>query len=285
MLSAIIVTLNPNSSDLRLLLHLLAPQVDLIFIIDNGSSGPIEFAARHGIELVRLNRNEGIAAAHNTGIRLALQRGTRFVLLLDQDSFPAPDMVRGLIVAHKELTVSGMRVAAVGPNYFETITKRFRHQRPLSEYIHEAMINSSGSLFSVSALREVGLMAEEFFIDHIDTEWCMRARAKGWSVFTAANARMDHTLGSGAINIFCRTYGFTSPGRYYYIFRNSVRLCAGNIAPFMWKLNRARILVQMLILAFLGAYPWPRLTIVRMMLLGILHGLVGRMGQGPDVRC
>jgi len=42
------------------------------------------------------------------------------------------------------------------------------------------MLIASGCLIPADVLRDVGLMDDALFIDHVDTDWCMRARARGY---------------------------------------------------------------------------------------------------------
>jgi len=94
--------------------------VDELLIVDNGSSAAAVEALRAqaqalGCALLALGTNLGIAAAQNRGIAWARERGASHVLLLDQDSVPASDMVARLLQALEGATRAGQRVAAVGP--------------------------------------------------------------------------------------------------------------------------------------------------------------------------
>ena len=83
---------------------------------------------------------------------------------------------------------------------------------------------SSGSLLPLSALANIGLMDESLFIDHVDTEWCFRAKAHGFQLFGVCDAVMTHALGERRKEIWFlrqRVVPFHKPFRYYYMFRNS----------------------------------------------------------------
>jgi len=68
----------------------------------------------------------------------------------------------------------------------------------------------------------VGLMDEDLFIDHVDSEWCFRAKAKGFQLFGVGGAAMTHALGERRKEIWFlrrRIVTLHKPFRYYYIFR------------------------------------------------------------------
>ena len=71
---------------------------------------------------MRLKENTGIARAINIGLQDALAEGADFVLLSDQDSLPANDMVENLCRAYAELTDQGVKVGAVGPTFTDLNT-------------------------------------------------------------------------------------------------------------------------------------------------------------------
>jgi len=116
---SIVVTYQPDLDVLESLLSSLLAQVKSVVIVDNGSKtdGLTEltdnFSGR--AELIRFHRNYGIAKAQNKGIDFARGRGAEFVLLMDQDSIPAPDMVIKLVDAANALPYA----ASLGPRYLD----------------------------------------------------------------------------------------------------------------------------------------------------------------------
>lgn len=105
---AVIVTYCPDESALRRLLVNLAPQIDFGVIVDNGSTNSPQISGLAGefnIDLIECGMNLGIAAAQNRGIVYLLNRGADFVLLSDQDSVPAPNMVAQLLATF-QMTMS-----------------------------------------------------------------------------------------------------------------------------------------------------------------------------------
>ena len=123
-------------------------------------------------------------------------------------------------------------------------------------------------------LDTVGNMDESLFIDHVDTEWCFRARAKGFRLFGVCGAVMTHALGNRRSRVWFlrwRTVSHHSPFRYYYIFRNSVRLQRRAYMPLQWKI--ADFFRCLRSVVFFGVFADERLACLRMMGRGLRDGL------------
>lgn len=246
------------------------------------------------IELAEQARNLGLGAAHNIGIAYAQQRDYTHVLLLDQDSMPLEDMVPGLLRAHKQKS-EGDKVSAVGATYLnadngsESFFVRFgrlkfqRHycaERDSHGCVEADFLISSGSLIALDTFSEVGLMDEDLFIDHVDTEWFLRAGSMGFKAYGVCNAMMQHGLGEQTHRVSLggrqRNVPQHKSFRYYYIFRNSVLLYQRSYASGVWKWNDAQRL-GMIMLMF-GVFKAPRVKNLRAMLKGLKDGLRGVTG-------
>jgi rhamnosyltransferase len=300
---AIVVTFNPERDVLQREFALLAPQVDKIWLVDNASSqslaawvSGLPWAGK--LELVQMPANLGLGAAQNGGIQRARAAGASHVLILDQDSEPMPDMVERLLAACDRLQSAGVLVAAVAPVYAESATapasgfvrlgwRDYKKQTvlPGQEVVEADFVISSGSLVPVSVLDDIGLMDESLFIDHVDTEWCLRAKSKGYKLFGVPAARMVHTLGDRRTRIWFlrwRNVPYHSPFRYYYILRNGTLLMRRSYIPLKWKTAELyRSLRMIMFYGFLGSESFPRL---RMMTLGLADGFRGISGVMPTVR-
>jgi rhamnosyltransferase len=297
---AIVVTFNPERDVLRREFALLAPQVDKIWLVDNASAQSLTAWVRGlpwvgKLELVQLSANLGLGAAQNAGIQLARAAGACHVLILDQDSEPMPDMVDRLLAASGRLQSAGVRVAAVAPVYADSATGPvsgfvrlgwldFKKQTALpgQDVVEADFVISSGSLVSVRVLDDIGPMDESLFIDHVDTEWCMRAQSKGYRLFGVPGARMVHTLGDKRTRIWFlrwRNVPYHSPFRYYYIIRNGLLLQRRPYIPLKWKTAVLYRAVRMLF--FYGLFGEDSSVRLRAMLKGIADGLRGVSGCQP----
>jgi rhamnosyltransferase len=120
-------------------------------------------------------------------------------------------------------------------------------------------------------------MLEDLFIDYVDIEWALRAKHNGFQSFGVANAFMSHSLGDAPIFFLGKPYPARSPLRHYYMFRNGVWLYRQSYLPLNWKIVDAWSLT--LKFFFYCLFASPRITHLRMMLRGVVHGLTGRMGR------
>jgi rhamnosyltransferase len=125
-------------------------------------------------------------------------------------------------------------------------------------------------------------MRASWFIDHVDSEWCLRMRAQGWLLLGVSEAVLKHRLGDKVTRLWLlrwRQVAHHSPLRDYYMFRNSVLLAREPYVPLRWKLYFLSRLVQFA--GFFLPFAPERGQRLRMMATGILHGLQGRTGPHP----
>lgn len=290
---AVIVIYRANAGSLEALVQRLRGCVAHVVVVDNGSPGidPGRLTSLHASLQYRvLAANVGIAAAQNSGIVAAAAAGAEYVLFLDQDSKPEEEMVARLLQAIEVLSEGGTRVGCVGPQL------RLPGSRELSLFpkagwgglvaasctrnvraIECDYLISSGTLVPTAVFDEVGNLEEALFIDKVDTEWCYRARSKGFRIFGVCGAVLEHDLGLERHRIWLGRWRHVprhSPLRYYYIFRNTVLLSRRTYVPVSWSLFQYAWLV-VLFLAFGGR---------AMMLKGLKHGFRGVAGQLANQR-
>jgi rhamnosyltransferase len=301
--SAIVVTFNPNPAALAEIFSALRTQVDCVVIVDNGSAADIvsevaKLAARYACTLEPLDANFGIAAAQNRGVAVAMREGgavpadRHFLLFLDHDSTPASDMVERLLATDQRARAKGVRVGGVGPLIVDKRTGtagRFVRARKwwvgreacksgCAELEVDFLI-SSGTLCRFDAFRDIGEMNEGLFIDHVDTDWCLRAVALDYRLFGACDARLVHSLGDDVVEIWAgrwREVFVHSPLRDYYMCRNTVLILRDLNMSAAWRI----FLVTRLIgsICFFGLAVAPRGARLSCMVRGIVDGFAKRVG-------
>lgn len=300
--SAVVVTYQPELEILDQLLNGLDAQVESIIVVDNGSKVDLltwnNQRQRNKVEVLLMSENWGIAAAHNAGIKWAQDRGADFVLLMDQDSIPAPDMVQRLAFAllNAEKKFDSPAIAA-GPICVDSrngnksffVTERngmparwwpgssfppFNVVREVSSLI------SSGTLINLELIKNVGGMRSNYFIDHVDTEWCFRAKTKGYILLGVPDALMKHTLGDKVRSIWFfgwRHVAYHSPLRDYYMFRNTLLMIRDVKMSFMWRLHLTMRLIKFF--SYFLIFTPKRANRLYSMTLGFCHGLLGISGK------
>ena len=292
---AVIVSFRPDLPRLQKLVESVMAQADRVLIVDNGSAPDAlarmqSWVDGYGVNLIELGENRGIAAAHNAGIRHAMANAFAYVLLLDHDSRLRPDCVAELRRASEHLTRSGVKVAAVGPEFHDETTGRrapfrrysrwgFRNivAADRSDVIETSVLISSGSLISCASLQSIGMMDENLFIDGVDWEWCFRAAARGYLLFGIAAAAMDHSFGDSGVRVLWRTIPLHSALRHYYVYRNTVLMCSMPQVPASWKWHFSLQLAGRFAIYMLLAPR--RAERLRMVWRGLCDGLRGRGGR------
>lgn len=287
---AVVVTFHPDPAALAALLAAVGPQVGQVVVVDNHSPRPPVVGER--ARLICLDQNQGIAAAQNAGITAALELRASAVLLLDQDSLPQTDMVATLQAAIRSATAAGLRVGAAGPLIVDPDGRsegfvRFRDGRykalmPAAgqSWIDCDLLIASGTLIPAAALRDIGTMAEALFIDKVDTEWSLRAAARGWQLIGVPAARLQHRLGLRLQRLWFfgwRQLAVHKPFRYYYMVRNGLLLRRLPHATAAWRRADLRQLLSLGL--YFGLLAPGRLAAARMMIRGLRDGL--RAQDGP----
>lgn len=296
--AAVVTTYQPDLQTLEAQFARLDGQVDSLLVIDNGSADSqqvAELVARYpSARFIGATENRGLGWAHNIGLKRALDEGADAVLLLDQDSLPSEGMVDALQAALKKQRQRGVQTAAVGARYLGTdqghpsyfvqfgrlhFRRCFCSGTSAGRLIRADMLISSGTLFAREALEAVGLMDEGLFIDHLDTEWFLRAGARGWQSFGVCDALMDHGLGDRTVRVWLGRWRYLpvhKPFRYYYVYRNSLLLWRRDYPSRRWKhTDMLRLAKMFFVFAF---FTGQRLNNMAMMFRGIRDGLSGKTG-------
>ena len=286
---AVIVSYHPDVQALSRLVEALAAQTAAVVVVDNNS--PQLPALPPAVQLIRLPQNLGVAAAQNAGLRAAEKKGVRFALLLDQDSMPAADMTAQLLAAWQAATAQGQRVGAVGPRIVDPLGRsegfvsfgRGRYQaQPADDgqtWMRCDMLIASGTLLPLDVLKQVGPMAEQLFIDKVDTEWSLRAASQGHVLLGAPRALLHHRLGLRERRLWFfgwRLLAQHAPFRYYYMVRNGLLLRRLPHAHAAWRRADARQLLSLLL--YFGLLAPGRWAALRMMARGVVDGLRNRGG-------
>lgn len=238
---AVLVSYHPGA-EIRDVIAAVPARVERVWVIDN-ASGPTDRAllrdladeAGARLALIENQTNIGLATAQNQGIARALAAGAAWVLLLDQDSIAAPDMVDRLLEGLRGIP-QPERVGLLAPALEhrdhagrQRYLSRRGGWRTLAGDISPplAFVIASGGLVRATALRAVGGMADGLFIDYIDVEFGLRLNRAGWTIHVVAAARLRHRLGSPTVaRLFGRDFVLTnhSPRRRFTIHRNRALL-------------------------------------------------------------
>ena len=280
---AVVVAYYPGT-DFQNGLDNILHQVDVLVVVDNTSDGPFKKALEarladvKGIHFVANPTNLGVAAALNQGLNKASQLGCDWLLTLDQDSRCYPDMVQTLLSV-KAACVPPPTV--IGGNYLDTRNKRMKVPLgTVGEFFDQKTVITSGCLVEVSSAQSIGGFREDYFIDQLDHEFCLRVRGHGGRVVISRKPVMEHSVGE-ADGAWLPLLGYLpnhSVIRKYYVARNSLVTIARywRTEP-DWCLRRLiRLTLGFLLLATLERQS---LAKVRAFAAGVADAVMGRMGK------
>lgn len=295
---AIIVSHNPDVEVLNRLLQSLTEQVSHIVIVDNCSSNDIvqwiEAITIPSLVTIYVEDNKGLGYAYNIGMQKAKYFNCAYVIFFDQDSIPSANMVLKLMDAHNKLFREDLKIAAVGPvfrdsrsgavsPFFQFDWFRFRQLFGKNgDIIPADFLISSGSLYSMDALAAVGNMDADLFIDKVDTEWFLRARAMGYRAWGVCDAVMEHSVGEETRSVWFlrnRLVNIHAPFRYYYRYRNSVLLYRRPYITLQWITADLLFLIKLTLYILL--FGPGRTERFGMMLKGLYDGIRGVHGKLP----
>jgi rhamnosyltransferase len=240
-ISAIIISYNPNE-----IIYKSVQQLSLIigkiFIIDNNSCQKnkeilFQMAEKfNNIEIVLNGRNLGIACALNQGIKLSSESGFEWVVTLDQDSFFETNSLKQMFCLARYLS-QNHRVGIIAPTYQikflkvnQSFYEAFFFNNVLVETQHGRYKNifatmTSGNLIPIKVFEEVGNFDENFFIDYVDFEFCLRLNKFGYEIIQSFDTVLVHALGSSVerklfFDLIRLQVSVHSPIRIYYKYRN-----------------------------------------------------------------
>jgi len=199
-----------------------------VIVSDNGSADGSVLFLEQTIEDKRLqieenNANLGFAAANNRVIPVATGE---YILILNPDCLIKPDTLENLLKQlefHPEAAMAGclirnldgseqagcrrrvpspwrtlvriLSLDRIFPNHpkFESVVM---HQRPLPEKtVCKEAISGAFMLLRRTAMEDVGLMDEGYFLHCEDLDWCMRFRQKGWKILFVPHVEVIHAKG------------------------------------------------------------------------------------------
>jgi rhamnosyltransferase len=260
-------------------------------VVDNGSGTQTLSRLRHlaaagAIDLIANHANLGLAAALNQGIGMARGHGSAWVLLLDQDSEVAPGILDYMAAALSDYPDSS-RVAVIGANYGLP-------QEPNGRYPSDVSINrrisvqtvliTSGSLISVPDFDKIGPFDDGLFIDHVDHEYCLRARRLGFAVIATREVLLTHSIGKESTHLLLGRRLIASnhaPQRRYYMARNSIVIARRYFRdePRWVTATLRRALRDVLVMLL---FEQDRGEKLKWWLLGLWHGVRGKLGPIPS---
>ena len=217
-----------------------------IIIVDNnsndGSKENLVLLKNERTEIIFCDSNTGYAGGNNIGIRKAIQNGSDYICLLNNDVEVTEDFLDVLVNYMEEHPNVGIcspmiceynqrnKVQSSGCsiNYWTGETPFFNYMRDVNEVENSIItcdyVGGACMVFKSQVVKEIGYIPEVYFLFYEETEWCSKIKKKGYRIICNCFARVYHK-GSVAVNkkeglkehYMCRN-------RVLFIRRNSSRI-------------------------------------------------------------
>lgn len=282
----IVVSYRPDVPRLLDLCGKLVADDAKVVIVDNTERPYLASCDLPGnCNLITIGYNSGIAHAQNEGMRAALDAGASVLLFFDQDSRIEAGLLGGLIAeldaAHAEVVAPLCVDEATGmPLPAEVVgrygcSRQVHHPDATERYAVDIVI-SSGMAATRLACETVGWFDQDFFIDYVDSEWCLRCRAKQIPIYVIPGVVMRHSIGSGHVRVGGLSTAVHSQVRCYYQIRNSFLLFRKSHIPFLFSMTQLAITIgsRALLLPFVD----DRVSYLKMYWRAIKDGIRGATG-------
>jgi len=218
-IAGVVILYNPGNNVIENI-NSYMNQINHLFIFDNSKDSVVfvrdSFRKYNKVEYIFNGGNLGVALCLNKAAQIATNRGYSYLLTMDQDSKAASDMIENMLVAVSDIKDIGI-ISPFHVNKFET------KQIPSEIFNEELVVQTSGNLLNLSIYQLIGHFKEEFFIDYVDTEYCLRLNKNGYKVIRVNNALIYHNEADISERIFFRKKIFPhnhAPVRLYFKTRN-----------------------------------------------------------------
>ncbi|WP_439882427.1 glycosyltransferase family 2 protein [Pontibacter sp. MBLB2868] len=185
---------------------------------------------------VQAGTNLGFAGANNIGMRYGLACNCDYFWLLNNDTFINDDTLPKLVqyIQTDKVGILGSKLCYYeNPDTIQALGGKFNKLLAVSKHIGEGEKDTGAYSFGIFTdidyvvgasmfvsqgfLKEVGLLAEEYFLYFEELDWAHRAIEKGWSIGTALESTVFHKEGASAGSGQWRTRSMLSD---LLIFRN-----------------------------------------------------------------
>lgn len=294
LLVGLLVVFSPSLDQVNRIKH-IADELDAVYVVDNTENGypwhdPISEVMPENVRIL-VNKNiDGIAGALNSGITEAINEfGECYLFLLDQDS-----CLPELFFKNQYVFAKTQNSLVVAPKYFDINSKTYGNYTKLSKWRFKNIMGdqasepfdvtfaiTSGTLIHSSIFAKIGLFRNDYFIDHVDSEFCVRLQKNGYFVRINPDVVFHHAIGKRIYRRICRISfkpNFHSPLRRYYAVRNGVFMVKEHLAffPSILLLIVVRISYEYVGILLFEPFKWQK---VKALLSGMFDGFAGNKGK------
>ena len=225
---AVVVTYNPDLGRFRRMISALEEEeVKRIVVVDNGSKNINKIEKIVGKNrIIKLENNQGIAKGMNIGIRdiRSVYNDLDWILTLDQDTILKNGSIMELFREYDRLPEkfrSKVGILAMSPKEKDNDKYTYGLEES-SKFVKKLFAQTSGNLIKAQIFDKIRFR-DDFFIDHVDHEFDINLRKRGFLIIEYDRKTLDHSLGK-EIKSGAKKINYYNEKRLYYYTRNSTYL-------------------------------------------------------------
>ncbi len=208
--------------------------INLVVVDNNSTDGSLIWLQKQtNIHLIANKTNVGFAAGNNQGIQYALGQGADYIYLLNQDTEVDSNFLTPLVNALEQDKAIGAAQSLLlldKKNNGEYLVNSWGNKlhflgfgycdglgQPASKAPRSVTsityASGAGVMYRSSALQQVGLFDDTYFMYHEDTALSLKLRLAGYKIINCPDSKVIHKFNPN----------FT-PNKYYFIERNRLRI-------------------------------------------------------------
>ena len=202
-----------------------------LLVVDQHSSddSPARIRAVYPeVEVLELAQNIGFAAGMNAGIRHTLQKEATHLLLLNNDTIVAPEMISELmaqlqpgvgmvgpvIFYYDQSEIIWSSGGSIHPLLLEMSGNHGRNRTLPEQPISQSFLSGCALLLPRETVEQVGLWDERFFMYYEDLDYSLRVGKSGLTLVLAPAAHLWHKVSASS-------GGSASPSERYQMAKSS----------------------------------------------------------------
>ena len=212
----------------------------IIIVVDNGSDEPqIQklINCDFDIKIIQMGENLGYTGGNNIGIDYALKKNSKYVLLLNNDTYIAANAIENMMISadlDKKIGVLSPKIFfhpsrhliwSAGATFNNTTLtgklsgykkedKEIYNQRGYVDYV-----SGCAMLIRAQVIREVGKLCDDYFATCEDIDFCFKVKKQGHRIFYEPNATVWHVESSSSGGSDAPQYAYYQT-RNYFLFHN-----------------------------------------------------------------
>ena len=239
MFAGVVVLYNPNKEIIKNI-NSYIEYIDKLYVVDNSSNNNKtlinKIIENKKIEYIPNYSNLGIAKALNIGAEKAINEKFNYLLTMDQDSDFSGKNLLVLINMIRDYNNNKILIKKFGKKekigIFSPLHVINNDEKilgvPQEEFDSPINVMTSGNIINLDIYKKIGGFNEDYFIDCVDFEYCLKMRKNGFTLIRNNKSKLNHELGNLVKkNIFGKVYKTFEHNylRRYYIVRNRNYLC------------------------------------------------------------